>query len=104
MSGRDVIGIAETGSGKTLAYLLPLLRHVLDQRPVIDGEGPIALIMAPTRELANQIYNEARRFTRRLELRITVVYGGSDVSYQLQALRRGVEIVVCTPGRMIEVL
>ena len=55
MSGRDVIGIAETGSGKTLAYVLPLLRHVLDQRPLKDGEGPIALIIAPTRELATQI-------------------------------------------------
>ena len=55
MSGRDVIGIAETGSGKTLAYVLPMLRHVLDQRPLKDGEGPIALIIAPTRELATQI-------------------------------------------------
>ncbi len=52
MSGRDVIGIAETGSGKTLAYLLPLLRHILDQPPLQEGDGPIGLIMAPTRELA----------------------------------------------------
>lgn len=60
MSGRDVIGIAETGSGKTLAYLLPMIRHVLDQRPVKDGEGPIGLIMAPTRELAFQISLEVK--------------------------------------------
>lgn len=53
MSGRDFIGIAETGSGKTLAYLLPLLRHVQDQPALKDGDGPIALIMAPTRELAH---------------------------------------------------
>ena len=55
MNGRDVIGIAETGSGKTLAYVLPMLRHVIDQRPIEDGEGPIALVIAPTRELATQI-------------------------------------------------
>jgi ATP-dependent RNA helicase DDX46/PRP5 len=52
MNGRDVIGIAETGSGKTLAFVIPMLRHIKDQRPLEDGEGPIALIMAPTRELA----------------------------------------------------
>ena len=56
LSGRDVIGIAETGSGKTFAYLFPLIKHVSAQRPVEDGEGPIGLIMTPTRELANQVY------------------------------------------------
>lgn len=60
MSGKDVIGIAETGSGKTLAYLLPMFRHVLDQRPLEEGDGPIALIMAPTRELSSQIFNECK--------------------------------------------
>jgi ATP-dependent RNA helicase DDX46/PRP5 len=60
MSGRDVIGIAETGSGKTLAYLLPMFRHILSQPPLQDGEGPIGLVMAPTRELATQIFNEAK--------------------------------------------
>ncbi len=60
MCGRDVIGIAETGSGKTLAFLLPMFRHIKDQRPLDDAEGPIALIMAPTRELATQIFLECR--------------------------------------------
>lgn len=58
MSGRDVIGVARTGSGKTLAFLLPMLRHILDQPLLAEGEGPIGLIMAPARELAVQIYNE----------------------------------------------
>lgn len=53
MSGRDVIGIAETGSGKTLAYVLPMIRHIRDQRPIEEGEGMIGLVLAPTRELAN---------------------------------------------------
>ena len=55
MSGRDVIGIAKTGSGKTLGFLLPLFRHAMDQRPLESGEGPIGVIMTPTRELAIQI-------------------------------------------------
>jgi ATP-dependent RNA helicase DDX46/PRP5 len=60
MSGRDVIGIAETGSGKTLAFLIPMFRHIKDQRVLDDGEGPISLIMAPTRELATQIFHECK--------------------------------------------
>jgi ATP-dependent RNA helicase DDX46/PRP5 len=60
MSGRDVIGIAETGSGKTLAYLLPMFRHIMDQRPLENGEGPLTLVLAPTRELAYQIFTECK--------------------------------------------
>ena len=104
MSGRDTIGIAETGSGKTLAYLLPMFRHIQDQRPLEDGEGPMCLILAPTRELAFQIFSECKSFTKHLSLRCICVYGGSGVSTQLTELRRGVEIVICTPGRMIDVL
>ena len=104
MSGRDIIGIAETGSGKTLSYVLPLLRHVLDQRPLKDNEGPIALIMVPTRELAVQIYQELRMFTKYLMLNVCCVYGGSAIGNQISELRRGCEIVVATPGRLIEIL
>jgi ATP-dependent RNA helicase DDX46/PRP5 len=77
MCGRDVIGVAKTGSGKTLAFLLPMLRHILDQPPLMDGEGPIGLIMAPARELASQIYQEAKKFTKPLGLRVTCIYGTS---------------------------
>ena len=104
MGGRDVIGIAETGSGKTLAYLLPMLRHIINQRPLKEGEGMIGLVMAPTRELAQQIYNEAKSFARILDLKVVCVYGGAEVGSQLSQLKRGAEIVVCTPGRMIDVL
>lgn len=72
MSGRDVIGCAKTGSGKTLAFLLPMFRHVLDQPPLKDTEGPIALLIAPTRELAMQIYNECRKFSKVLDLRVCI--------------------------------
>jgi len=75
MCGRDVIGVAKTGSGKTLAFLLPMLRHILDQPPLLDGEGPIGLVMAPARELALQIFQEAKKFTKPLGLRATCIYG-----------------------------
>lgn len=104
MSGRDVIAIAETGSGKTLAYVLPMLRHVMDRELSKEGEGPIAIVIAPTRELATQIYTDIKIFTRVLGLRAVCVYGGAGVTNQLSDLKRGCEIVVCTPGRMIDVL
>ena len=71
MSGRDVVGIAKTGSGKTVAFLLPLFRHVKDQRPVANNEGPIALILSPTRELATQIYREAKQFMGPMNVRVS---------------------------------
>ncbi|KAJ1438172.1 P-loop containing nucleoside triphosphate hydrolase protein [Ochromonadaceae sp. CCMP2298] len=104
MCGRDVIGVAKTGSGKTLAFLLPMLRHILDQPPLLDGEGPIGLVMAPSRELAYQIYSEAKKFSKPLGLRVTCIYGGAGVAEQIADLKRGSEIVVCTPGRMIDIL
>ncbi|KAG7396660.1 putative ATP-dependent RNA helicase ddx46 [Phytophthora boehmeriae] len=104
MSGRDVIGIAKTGSGKTLAFLLPMFRHILHQPPLQENEGPIGIIMAPARELAQQIYVEARKFSKGLGLRATAVYGGSSVSEQIANLKRGSDIVICTPGRMIDIL
>eukprot|EP00210_Caulerpa_lentillifera_P003457 g3299.t1 len=104
MSGRDCIGIAKTGSGKTLAFVLPMLRHIKDQRPVLSAEGPIGLIMAPTRELVQQIGKEIKHFSKFLEVTCVCVYGGSGVANQINELKRGAEIVVCTPGRMIDLL
>lgn len=104
MSGRDCIGVAKTGSGKTLAFVLPMLRHIKDQPPVVAGDGPIGLIMAPTRELVQQIHSDIRKFAKVLGLRCVPVYGGSGVAQQISELKRGTEIVVCTPGRMIDIL
>ena len=104
MSGRDCIGIAKTGSGKTLAFLLPLLRHAKDQPPLMQGEGPIGLIMAPTRELVTQIGRDAKRFATAVGMSVCCVYGGSGVAAQISELKRGAEIVVATPGRMIDIL
>uniref|UniRef100_A0A8C3LN61 RNA helicase n=1 Tax=Chrysolophus pictus TaxID=9089 RepID=A0A8C3LN61_CHRPC len=98
MNGRDLIGIAKTGSGKTIAFLLPMFRHIMDQRALEEGEGPIAVIMTPTRELALQITKECKKFSKTLGLRVVCVYGGTGISEQIAELKRGAEIIVCTPG------
>ncbi|KAF9972301.1 pre-mRNA processing RNA-helicase, partial [Modicella reniformis] len=104
MSGRDVIAVAKTGSGKTIAFMLPMLRHIKDQRPLENMEGPIAIIMTPTRELAVQIHKECKNFLKVLNLRAVCAYGGSPIKDQIAELKRGAEIVVCTPGRLIDLL
>ncbi|XP_058853250.1 probable ATP-dependent RNA helicase DDX46 isoform X3 [Acipenser ruthenus] len=104
MCGRDLIGIAKTGSGKTIAFLLPMFRHIMDQRPLEEAEGPIAVIMTPTRELALQITKECKKCSKPLGLRVVCVYGGTGISEQIAELKRGAEIIVCTPGRMIDML
>ncbi|KAF9979975.1 pre-mRNA processing RNA-helicase [Mortierella antarctica] len=104
MSGRDVIAVAKTGSGKTIAFILPMLRHIKDQRPLESMEGPIAIIMTPTRELAVQIHKECKNFLKVLNLRAVCAYGGSPIKDQIAELKRGAEIMVCTPGRLIDLL
>lgn len=104
MSGRDCIGVAKTGSGKTLAYVLPMLRHINAQDPIRPGDGPIAMIMGPTRELVTQIGKECKRFGKAMGFNTVSVYGGSGVAAQIGDLKRGAEIVACTPGRMIDLL
>ena len=104
MSGRDVIGVAKTGSGKTIAFLLPMFRHIKDQRPLDSLDGPVGLIMTPTRELATQIHKECKPFIKALNLRAVCAYGGAPIKDQIADLKRGAEIIVCTPGRMIDLL
>jgi ATP-dependent RNA helicase DDX46/PRP5 len=83
MSGRDVIGVAKTGSGKTIAFLLPMFRHIKDQRPLEQMEGPIAVIMTPTRELAVQIHKECKLFLKVLNLRVRYshLHNGATLMY-----------------------
>uniref|UniRef100_A0A7I4FAT6 RNA helicase n=1 Tax=Physcomitrium patens TaxID=3218 RepID=A0A7I4FAT6_PHYPA len=93
LSGRDLLGCAETGSGKTAAFSLPMIQHCLAQPPIRRGDGPLALVLAPTRELAQQIEKEVKAFSRSAE--------GFKTSIRSE-LRAGVEIVVATPGRFID--
>ncbi|KAJ2356469.1 mRNA splicing protein prp28 [Coemansia sp. RSA 2618] len=100
---RDLIGIAETGSGKTASFLIPMLSFImtqprLNERNMMDG--PYALILAPTRELAQQIEAEAHKFARRLGFKCVSIVGGHDIERQSFALRNGAEIVIATPGRL----
>ncbi len=104
LSGRDVIGVANTGSGKTLAFLVPLFRQIRDQRPLKNMEGPLALVLTPTRELAVQIHKDCKPFLNALNLRAVCAYGGSQIKDQIADLKRGAEVVICTPGRMIDLL
>ncbi|CAG8067000.1 unnamed protein product [Penicillium salamii] len=104
MSGRDVIGVAKTGSGKTAAFLIPMFRHIKDQRAVTGMDGPISLILAPTRELATQIHKDCKPFLKALGLRAVCAYGGAPIKDQIAELKRGAEIVVCTAGRIIDLL
>ncbi|KAI4735467.1 P-loop containing nucleoside triphosphate hydrolase protein [Aureobasidium sp. EXF-12298] len=104
MSGRDVIGVAKTGSGKTVAFLLPMFRHIKDQRPLENMEGPIGLIMAPTRELAVQIHRECKPYLKVLGLRAACCYGGAPIKDQIAELKKGAEIIVATPGRLVDLL
>jgi ATP-dependent RNA helicase DDX23/PRP28 len=104
---RDVIGIAETGSGKTAAFVLPMLVYIMKQpamagNPEIEAEGPYAVVLAPTRELAQQIEEEARTLAAFTPFRVVGVVGGQPIEDQGFLLRKGCEIVVATPGRLVD--
>ncbi|KAL1434619.1 hypothetical protein MTO96_011485 [Rhipicephalus appendiculatus] len=113
LSGRDMIGIAFTGSGKTLVFVLPLLMFCLEQEkrlPFIQNEGPYGLIVCPSRELAKQTFEIVSFFVRDLEgagypgLRGCLCIGGTSVREQLEVVRRGVHVMVATPGRLMDML
>ncbi len=98
LSGRDVCGKAKTGSGKTLAFGLPLLMRTERAKP----GAPVSLVLVPTRELASQVAEVLEPLAKAVGLRVAVVYGGSDLDRQMKRLARGVDVVVATPGRLID--
>ncbi|XP_044749664.1 ATP-dependent RNA helicase p62-like isoform X2 [Coccinella septempunctata] len=104
LSGKNMVGIAQTGSGKTLAYILPAIVHINNQQQLSRGDGPIALVLAPTRELAQQIQQVANEFGHSTYVRNTCIFGGAPKGPQARDLERGVEIVIATPGRLIDFL
>ncbi|KAG8231675.1 hypothetical protein J437_LFUL007449, partial [Ladona fulva] len=108
LQNRDIIGVAETGSGKTLAFLIPLLMWI-QSLPKIEriedaDQGPYSIILAPTRELAQQIEEETNKFGQPMGIRTVVVVGGLSREEQGFRLRMGCEVVIATPGRLIDVL
>jgi ATP-dependent RNA helicase DDX3X len=107
--GNDVMACSQTGSGKTIAFLAPIVNKMLNEGPpVIDignfSSAPIALILIPTRELAEQIYKEGRKLLHQTGIQITKIYGGVPHDSQLRELREGTDILVATPGRLIDFL
>eukprot|EP00347_Sterkiella_histriomuscorum_P006916 403350942 len=102
LSGRDMVGIAETGSGKTLSFLLPGIVHVNAQEMLESGDGPIVLVMAPTRELVMQIEQQCRKFAQPCKISCLAIFGGVPRDGQQQKLSRGVEILIATPGRLLD--
>ena len=107
LAGRDILGIAQTGTGKTGAFALPIL-HQLSQKHGLGSKNatkrPRALILAPTRELAIQIGEEFHAYAKHLHLRHTVIFGGVNQKRQVNALGRGVDIVIATPGRLLDLM
>jgi len=100
--GEDVAAQAQTGTGKTAAFLISLFTRMLRNTVVDMGDSPQALIIAPTRELADQIYHEAERLGKFTGFRMLAVYGGIDYQKQMDTLRRGTDVLIGTPGRLID--
>ena len=104
LAGRDVLGRAETGSGKTLAFGLPLLIRTATASGKRRARQPRGLVLVPTRELAGQVHDELLPLAAVLGLRLLAVYGGVPLGRQVQQLRRGTDIIVATPGRLLDLL
>jgi Superfamily II DNA and RNA helicases len=104
LTGRDVAGQAQTGTGKTLAFLVAVINRLLTRPALAERkpEDPRALILAPTRELAIQIHKDAMKFASDLGLRFALVYGGVDYDKQRELLQKGVDVIIATPGRLID--
>jgi len=105
LEGRDVMGAAQTGTGKTAAFSIPLLQKMMrhETASVSPARHPVrALVLAPTRELADQVANNVKTYAKHTQLRSTVVFGGIDMKPQTAELKKGVEILIATPGRLLD--
>ena len=102
LSGRDILGCAETGSGKTASFSIPMISHCKNQESLKRGDGPLAVVLAPTRELAQQIADECKIFSRTSKINTCIIVGGAPIQEQRSMLRQGVEVVVATPGRFLD--
>ena len=100
--GCDLLAGAQTGTGKTAAFALPIVQRLSEKLPVEKRRKPRALVLVPTRELAAQVSEEMNNYARRLSLRSTMIYGGVTIQAQIERLHRGVDIVVATPGRLLD--
>ncbi|KAJ6382339.1 hypothetical protein OIU77_030900 [Salix suchowensis] len=109
LGGRDLMACAQTGSGKTAAFCFPIIAGIMREQYVQRPHGgrtvyPLALILSPTRELSCQIHDEAKKFAYQTGVKVVVVYGGAPVNQQLRELERGVDVLVATPGRLVDLV
>jgi ATP-dependent RNA helicase RhlE len=103
VAGRDIIACAQTGTGKTAAFVLPILHHLASGTgPASGGKLPRALVLTPTRELCQQVQQAVAKYGKFLSLRSASIYGGAGMEQQIKALRRGADIIVATPGRLLD--
>jgi len=104
IEGRDLLGIAQTGTGKTAAFTLPMLQKLAGRNYSLTPSEPRSLILAPTRELASQIKEQIDKYGKDLKLKSTVIFGGVGQANQVNALRNGLDILIATPGRLIDLI
>jgi ATP-dependent RNA helicase RhlE len=104
LEGKDLLGCAQTGTGKTAAFALPMLQHLTQQKKIPSRGAPRALVLAPTRELAAQIGDSFKAYGRNLHITHTVVFGGVGQGPQVHALGRGIDVVIATPGRLLDLM
>ncbi|MGB9109955.1 MAG: DEAD/DEAH box helicase, partial [Telluria sp.] len=102
LAGRDVMAAAQTGTGKTAGFALPLLQRLSMDGMQVNANSVRALVLVPTRELAEQVHESVRRYGEGLPLRTMVAYGGVSINPQMMRLRKGVDIMVATPGRLLD--
>lgn len=104
LEGRDLLGLAQTGTGKTAAFALPILNHLCRDRRKAPPKGVRALVLAPTRELASQIAESFSTYARHMPFKHAVVFGGVGQGRQIEAMRRGVDVLVAAPGRLLDLI
>ncbi len=102
LAGRDLMAAAQTGTGKTAGFALPLLQRLTMEGPQVASNSVRALVLVPTRELAEQVFESFREYGLHLPLRMAVAYGGVSINPQMMKLRKGLDVLVATPGRLLD--
>ena len=102
LTGSDLLAVAQTGSGKTAAYLIPVIHKLIISRGIIRGKAPKVLVLVPTRELSIQVAKVAKDLCQYTDLNVCAIYGGDEADSQIIQLQTGVDIIICTPGRMFD--
>ena len=104
VDGQDILGCAQTGTGKTAAFALPILDFIGVEQPKVEPKRPNALVLAPTRELAIQISDSFKVYGRHMRFKQALVYGGVNQKKQVEAMRKGVDVLIATPGRLLDLM